>query len=69
MRSSIANIILDPLDKELQSRGHKFARYADDFIVLVKSAKAASRVMASLIRYCEGLLVQASREWSGRGGT
>ena len=52
----LANIALDPLDKELQSRGHKFARYADDFIVMVKSANAAKRVMASLIRYCEGRL-------------
>jgi RNA-directed DNA polymerase len=50
----LANIALDPLDKELESRGHKFARYADDFIVLVKSAKAANRVMASVVRYCEG---------------
>jgi RNA-directed DNA polymerase len=52
----LANIVLDPLDKELESRGHKFARYADDFIVLVNSEKAAQRVMASLIRYCEGRL-------------
>jgi RNA-directed DNA polymerase len=52
----LANIVLDPLDKELESRGHKFARYADDFIVLVKRANAAKRVMASVIRYCEGRL-------------
>jgi RNA-directed DNA polymerase len=52
----LANIALDPLDKELEARGHKFARYADDFIVMVKSANAAKRVMASLIRYCEGRL-------------
>jgi len=52
----LANIALDPLDKELESRGHKFARYADDFIILVKSAKAANRVMASVVRYCEGRL-------------
>jgi len=52
----LANIALDPLDKELEARGHKFARYADDFIVTVKSANAAKRVMASLIRYCEGRL-------------
>jgi RNA-directed DNA polymerase len=52
----LANIVLDPLDKELESRGHRFARYADDFIVLVKSANAAKRVLASLIRYCEGRL-------------
>jgi RNA-directed DNA polymerase len=52
----LANIALDPLDKELESRGHKFARYADDFIVLMKSANAAKRVLASLIRYTEGRL-------------
>jgi len=52
----LANIALDPLDKELGSRGHRFARYADDFIVMVKSAKAAKRVLASVIRYCEGRL-------------
>ena len=52
----LANIVLDPLYKELEARGHKFARYADDFIVLVKSAKAAARVMESLARYCEGRL-------------
>jgi RNA-directed DNA polymerase len=52
----LANIVLDPLDKELESRGHRFARYADDFIVMVKSPKAAQRVMASLIEYCEGRL-------------
>jgi RNA-directed DNA polymerase len=45
--------VLDPLDKELEARGHKFARYADDFGVMVKSAKAAERVMASLIRFAE----------------
>ena len=52
----LANIALDPLDKELEARGHKFARYADDFIVMVRSANAAKRVMTSLIRYCEGRL-------------
>jgi RNA-directed DNA polymerase len=52
----LANIVLDPLDKELETRGHKFARYADDFVVLVKSAKAARRVMASLIRFAEDKL-------------
>lgn len=52
----LANIVLDPLDRELTRRGHVFARYADDFIVLVKSARAAERVMASLTRYVEGKL-------------
>jgi RNA-directed DNA polymerase len=52
----LANIVLDPLDKELERRGHTFARYADDFILVVKSARAAQRVMASLVRYVEGSL-------------
>ena len=52
----LANITLDPLDKELEKRGHRFARYADDFLVMVKSAKAAERVMASLTRFVEGRL-------------
>lgn len=52
----LANITLDPLDKELERRGHRFARYADDFLVMVKSVKAAERVMASLTRFVEGPL-------------
>ncbi|WP_342751106.1 reverse transcriptase domain-containing protein [Termitidicoccus mucosus] len=52
----LANIVLDPLDKELEKRGHRFARYADDFIIMVKSARAAQRVMAGLVRYVEGRL-------------
>ena len=52
----LANITLDPLDKELERRGHRFARYADDFLVMVKSAAAAERVMASLTRFVEGRL-------------
>ena len=41
----LANIVLDPLDKELERRGHRFAPHADDFLVMVRSAKAAQRVM------------------------
>jgi RNA-directed DNA polymerase len=52
----LANIALDPLDKELERRGHRFARYADDFLVMVRSAKAAERVMGSLTRFVEGPL-------------
>ena len=47
----LANIILDDLDKELEKRSHRFARYADDFIVLVKSRQAGERVMESLKRF------------------
>lgn len=49
----LANIVLDPLDRELERRGHAFARYADDFVIVVRSAKAAMRVMASVARYVE----------------
>ena len=49
----LANITLDPLDRELERRGHRFVRYADDFLVLVKSAAAARRVMSSLTRFVE----------------
>jgi RNA-directed DNA polymerase len=52
----LANITLDPLDKELERRGHHFARYADDFLVMVNSVKAAERVMASLTQFVEGQL-------------
>ena len=52
----LANIVLDPLDQELTRRGHTFARYADDFLVLVGSAKAAQRVMGSVKRYVEDTL-------------
>lgn len=52
----LANILLDPLDKELERRGHRFARYADDFLILKKSARAAGRVMQSVIRFVEGQL-------------
>jgi RNA-directed DNA polymerase len=47
----LANIVLYDLDKELEKRGHRFARYADDFIILVKSQRAADRVMESVTRF------------------
>jgi RNA-directed DNA polymerase len=47
----LANILLDGLDKELEKRGHKFVRYADDFVILVKSRRAGERVMQSVDKY------------------
>lgn len=44
----LSNILLDDLDKELERRGHRFCRYADDCNVYVKSCRAGERVMASL---------------------
>ncbi|WP_245543258.1 group II intron reverse transcriptase/maturase [Oceanospirillum maris] len=49
----LANIMLDPLDKELEKRGHKFARYADDFTILVKSKRAGERILNSISNYLE----------------
>ena len=49
----LANIMLDPLDKELEKRCHKFARYADDFTILVKSKRACERVLHSISRYLQ----------------
>jgi group II intron reverse transcriptase/maturase len=44
----LANVLLDEVDKELERRGHRFARYADDCNVYVRSKRAAERVMATL---------------------
>ena len=49
----LANILLDDLDRELERRGHRFARYADDLIVLVKSDRAGQRVKANLTKYLD----------------
>jgi RNA-directed DNA polymerase len=47
----LANLLLDGLDKELENRGHRFVRYADDCNVYVRSARAGRRVLASVTRY------------------
>lgn len=47
----LANILLDDLDKELEQRGLRFVRYADDFLVFTKSEQAAKRVYASIGNY------------------
>jgi RNA-directed DNA polymerase len=49
----LANIILDELDKELEKRGHKFCRYADDCNIYVKSQKAGERVMEGISHFIE----------------
>ena len=47
----LANILLDDFDKELERRGLRFVRYADDFLVFTRTEKAAVRVFASVERY------------------
>ena len=54
LSSLLANIYLDELDKELERRGHRFARYADDLVILCKSKRSAQRTLASVTRFIEG---------------
>jgi retron-type reverse transcriptase len=49
----LSNILLDDLEKELESRGHKFIRYADDLAMFVKSKRAGECVLASIGQYLE----------------
>lgn len=49
----LSNIMLNELDKELERRGHKFVRYADDMVILCRSERSAGRVMGSIIRFIE----------------
>lgn len=52
----LSNIVLDELDKELERRGHKFVRYADDLSIYVRSMKSAERVKESVTNFIEGKL-------------
>ena len=62
----LSNIVLDELDKELESRGHDFCRYADDCNIFVGSRKAGERVMLSVIDFIENKLkLKVNRDKSG----
>lgn len=52
----LSNIYLTGFDRLLESRGHKFVRYADDCNIYVKSRRAAERVMANCVKFLEGKL-------------
>jgi RNA-directed DNA polymerase len=52
----LANLLLDEFDKELERRGHRFCRYADDCNIYVASAKAGERVMLSVTNFLENRL-------------
>ncbi len=65
----LANILLDDLDKGLEKRGHLFVRYADDFIILVKSLQAGQRVMASIHRFLERKLCLTVNEKKSKVGS
>lgn len=50
------NVMLNELDKELERRGHRFVRYADDALIFCKSRKSAERTLANIIPFIEGEL-------------
>ena len=52
----LANVVLDELDWELERRGHRFARYADDCNIVVRSERAGKRVMDSVARFVQDSL-------------
>src|SRR5208337_3524550 len=47
----LSNLVLDELDRELEHRGHRFVRYADDCNIYVRSEQSGQRVMASITRF------------------
>lgn len=61
----LSNVMLNELDKELEKRGHRFVRYADDMVILCKSKRSAVRTMENLVAYIEKkLLLKVNREKS-----
>lgn len=58
----LANIYLDELDKELEKRGHRFARYADGLVILCKSKRSAQRTLKSVTRFIEGRMKLKNNE-------
>jgi RNA-directed DNA polymerase len=52
----LSNLVLDVLDKELERRGHRFVRYADDCNIYVRSRRAGERVMAGIAQFLTGRL-------------
>ena len=52
----LSNIMLDELDRELEKRGHRFVRYADDLVILCKSKRSAQRTLTSTVRFIENKL-------------
>ena len=65
----LSNIVLNELDQELEKRGHRYCRWADDFLILVKSERAARRVLDGTVNYLEtelGLPVNHDKSQAAR---
>lgn len=64
----LANIYLDPLDKELEKRGLSFVRYADDIAIFASSPRSAERILESVVQWLKKELgLEVNREKSGTG--
>lgn len=62
----LSNIMLNELDKELERRGHRFVRYADDCMIFCKSRKSAERTLKNIIPFIEGkLFLKVNRKKTG----
>ena len=62
----LSNIMLNELDKELERRGHRFVRYADDCMIFCKSRKSAERTLENIIPFIEGkLFLKVNRKKTG----
>ena len=59
----LSNVMLNELDKEIERRGHRFVRYADDCMIFCKSARSAERTLRNIIPFIEGkLFLKVNRE-------
>lgn len=59
----LSNIMLNELDKELENRGHRFVRYADDLVILCKSKRSAERTLTNIIPFIENeLFLRVNKE-------
>ena len=66
----LANIYLDPLDKELEKRGLAFVRYADDIAIFASSQRSAERILESVVKWLgKELKLEVNRTKSGAGPT
>jgi group II intron reverse transcriptase/maturase len=59
----LSNIMLNEMDRELESRGHRFVRYADDLVILCRSKRSAERTLVNITPYIENkLFLKVNRE-------
>ena len=65
----LSNLVLDELDRELERRGHRFVRYADDCNIYVRSVRAGQRVMESVTRFLQRKAQAEGEQGEKRGGS